>query len=63
MVPSLAFVGGLVVDSRRSKFQVADPTLGLKILTSKYDLSNRPPPKPLAAMSSLALLSRLAVLL
>ena len=26
MVPSLAFVGGLVVDSRRSKFHVADPT-------------------------------------
>ena len=28
MVPSLAFVGGLVVDSRRSKFHVADPTKG-----------------------------------
>ena len=27
MVPSLAFVGGLVVDSRRSKFHVADPIL------------------------------------
>ena len=27
MIPSLAFVGGLVVDSRRSKFHVADPTL------------------------------------
>ena len=26
MVPSLAFVGGLVVDSRRLKFHVADPT-------------------------------------
>ena len=25
MIPSLAFVGGLVVDSRRSKFHVADP--------------------------------------
>ena len=28
MVPSLAFVGGLVVDSWRSKFHVADPTFG-----------------------------------
>ena len=27
MVPSLAFVGGLVVDPRRSKFHVADPTI------------------------------------
>ena len=36
--------------------------LGLKILTSMYDLSNRPPQKPLAAMSSLALPSQLAVL-
>ena len=29
MVPSLAFVGSLVVDSQRSKFHVADPTVGI----------------------------------
>ena len=29
MVPSLAFVGGLVVDSRRSLFHFADPKFGI----------------------------------
>ena len=32
-VPSLTFVGGLIVDSQRSKFHVADPTCG----SVKYD--------------------------
>ena len=37
MVPNLAFVGALVVDSRRSKFHVADPTIVFKrILLQKY---------------------------
>ena len=33
MVPSLAFVGGLVVDSRRSKFHVPDPNLAITYCT------------------------------
>ena len=35
MVPNLAFVGGLVVDSRRSKFHVADPNLDKKRVTKR----------------------------
>ena len=36
MVPSLAFVGGLVVVSRRSKFHVADPTLVSTLYVSEW---------------------------